>query len=179
MDTMNTPVVEVAERNTATAFVQADHIVKSFGDHRAINDVSMHVAKGEVISLIGPSGAGKSTFLRCLNLLEVPESGTLSVAGDRIDFSGTVGRTQIVQLRRHAGMVFQSFNLFPHLTALRNVSLARSSASARDRPRPRNVRSRCSTGSGWQQRRTATRASARADNSSASPSHGPWRWTPT
>jgi len=134
MDIMNNTAVESALHETATtAFVRADHLTKSFGAHRAINDVTMHVAKGEVISLIGPSGAGKSTFLRLLNLLEVPESGTLSVGGERIDFSGSVTRPQIVRLRRHAGMVFQSFNLFPHLSALRNVALAQERVLGRSR----------------------------------------------
>ncbi|MEU6408283.1 amino acid ABC transporter ATP-binding protein [Microbispora sp. NPDC046933] len=116
---------------TATAhqlgqeFVRAEGLVKDFGQHRAIDNVSLSVAKGEVIALIGPSGAGKSTLLRCLNLLETPDSGSLAIADKRIVFgTGQVKRQQVLRLRRHTGMVFQSFNLFPHLTALKNVSLA-------------------------------------------------------
>jgi polar amino acid transport system ATP-binding protein len=117
-------------------FVRAEHIVKSFGDHRAINDVSLDVTKGEVISVIGPSGAGKSTFLRCLNLLEIPDSGTLAIGSEAIHLDSDTGqqeRTKILRLRRQAGMVFQSFNLFPHLTALRNVSLAQMRVLGRSR----------------------------------------------
>ena len=106
-------------------FVRAEHLVKDFGHLRAVNDVSLSVAKGEVIALIGPSGAGKSTLLRCLNLLETPDSGSLQIGDERIVFgSEQVKRPQVLRLRRHTGMVFQSFNLFPHLTAARNVALA-------------------------------------------------------
>lgn len=106
-------------------FVRAQHLVKQFGHLRAVDDVSLSVAKGEVIALIGPSGAGKSTFLRCLNLLETPDSGELQIGGERIVFgSEKTKRSQVLRLRRHTGMVFQSFNLFPHLTAAKNVALA-------------------------------------------------------
>lgn len=126
--------------STTTPFLHADHIVKRFGGHLAIDDVSLAVGKGEVISLIGPSGAGKSTFLRCLNLLEVPESGALTIGDQTLTFGGQARRTtELREMRRRAGMVFQSFNLFPHLTALGNVELAqmrvlrRSKAEARER----------------------------------------------
>jgi len=107
-------------------FLLAENIVKNFGQHRAIDDVSLSVGKGEVISLIGPSGAGKSTFLRCLNLLEIPDEGALTLGEHRIEFAPgrAPGRAEMTALRRRAGMVFQSFNLFPHLTAMRNVQLA-------------------------------------------------------
>jgi polar amino acid transport system ATP-binding protein len=111
--------------DASSEFLRADRLVKAFGEHRAVNEVSLSVAKGEVIALIGPSGAGKSTLLRCLNLLEVPESGSLQIAGEHITFGAEkVRRPQVIRLRRHTGMVFQSFNLFPHLTAAKNVALA-------------------------------------------------------
>ncbi|MDR6688923.1 polar amino acid transport system ATP-binding protein [Arthrobacter sp. 1088] len=111
--------------STTKPFLHADHIIKRFGAHLAIDDVSLAVGKGEVISLIGPSGAGKSTFLRCLNLLEVPESGALTIGDQTLNFDGQTPRAnQLMEMRRRAGMVFQSFNLFPHLTALGNVELA-------------------------------------------------------
>jgi len=94
-----------------------------------------------VISIIGPSGAGKSTFLRCTNLLEVPDSGTVRVGDHMIDTAKKHSDKQLEELRRTAGMVFQSFNLFPHMTVLDNVSLAqrrvldRSRAEADERSR--------------------------------------------
>lgn len=101
-----------------------DSIVKSFGEHRVIDDVSLSVQEGEVVAIIGPSGAGKTTLLRCINLLERPDSGVITVCGTRVDVAAKVGHKQLSTLRENAGMVFQSFNLFPHLTVLRNVSLA-------------------------------------------------------
>ncbi|WP_234037443.1 amino acid ABC transporter ATP-binding protein [Leucobacter sp. L43] len=129
--------------STLRPFLHADRIVKRFGEHRAIDDVSLAVGRGEVISVIGPSGAGKSTFLRCLNLLEIPDSGSLSIGNEEIEFEEgrAPGRSQVARLRRQAGMVFQSFNLFPHLTAAQNIELAqkrvlgRSVEEARERAR--------------------------------------------
>lgn len=115
-------------------FVRAEGLVKDFGDHRAIDDVSLSVAKGEVIAVIGPSGAGKSTLLRCLNLLETPDRGSLQIAGERLVFGAErLKRPQILRLRRHTGMVFQSFNLFPHLTAAKNVALAQTRVLGRSK----------------------------------------------
>jgi len=128
------------KNNSDTAFIRAEGLIKDFGTHRAIDGVSLSVAKGEVISVIGPSGAGKSTLLRCLNLLEIPDAGTLRIADQQVAFGRVrLKRPQIVALRRHTGMVFQSFNLFPHLTAVENVALGqmrvlgRSKQEARER----------------------------------------------
>ena len=85
-----------------------------------LNDVSEHISKGEKIVIIGPSGAGKSTFLRCLNMLETPTSGHIYFKG--IDV--TDKKTDIDAVRRQMCMVFQHFNLFPHLTVLQNITLA-------------------------------------------------------
>ena len=104
--------------------IQLQSVVKSFGDHTVINNVSLTVGEGEVAAIIGPSGAGKSTLLRCINLLERPDSGRITVADTQVDAGEEISAKDLARLRRNAGMVFQSFNLFPHLTVLRNVSLA-------------------------------------------------------
>jgi len=108
------------------AFLAASGVTMRFGDHVAVRDVTLGLARGQVVSIIGPSGAGKSTFLRCVNFLEIPTAGTIRVGGTSLTVGpGTRPREKDIQpLRRKLGMVFQNFNLFPHLTVLRNVSLA-------------------------------------------------------
>ena len=113
--------------------VALDRIRKSYGDNVVLDDVTLHVNQGEVVSIIGPSGAGKSTFLRCTNLLEVPDSGTVRVGDHMIDTAQKHTDRQLENLRRTAGMVFQSFNLFPHMTVLENVSLAQRRVLGRSR----------------------------------------------
>ncbi|MBC9955618.1 amino acid ABC transporter ATP-binding protein [Yimella sp. cx-51] len=103
--------------------IHAHGLVKKFGDVTVLDEVSMDVEPGQVVALIGPSGAGKSTFLRCINLLERPTSGTITVGDLTIETSTTVSSKQLSDLRRDVGMVFQSFNLFPHMSVLRNVAL--------------------------------------------------------
>ncbi|MBI3872730.1 MAG: amino acid ABC transporter ATP-binding protein [candidate division Zixibacteria bacterium] len=98
----------------------ASGVTKRFGDLIAVNEVSLTVAGSEVVALVGPSGSGKSTFLRCLNGLEIPDEGTIDIAGARLDTE----HRDIHAIRANVGMVFQQFNLFPHLTALENVALA-------------------------------------------------------
>ena len=93
---------------------------KHFGHLHVLKGVNLEVARGEVVVIIGPSGSGKSTLLRCLNYLEPVQSGEVWVDGIRLDHH----KTNIRQIRAEVGMVFQSFNLFPHLTVLRNVMLA-------------------------------------------------------
>lgn len=99
------------------------HIVKRFGDNTVLNDVSVDISEGSVTALVGPSGGGKSTLLRCINLLEVPTSGTVRIGDDGIEFRpGVRVATKAIQkLRRQTGMVFQNFQLFPHRTAIENV----------------------------------------------------------
>jgi polar amino acid transport system ATP-binding protein len=91
---------------------------KSFGRLEVLRGIDLALREGEVVAMIGPSGSGKSTLLRCLNRLESPTAGTVRFRGREVDASG------LNQLRREIGMVFQRFNLFPHLTALENVALA-------------------------------------------------------
>ena len=108
------------------AFIlEASEINKSFGTNHVLKGVSLSVRKGEVVSLIGSSGSGKSTFLRCLNLLEVPQGGSLRVSTHAFTFSGKPGKLRdnaLALLRRDIGMVFQHFNLFPHMSVLANVT---------------------------------------------------------
>lgn len=97
-----------------------NHLSKSFGDHLVLDDLSEEIHQGEKVVVIGPSGSGKSTFLRCLNLLETPTSGTITFEGTDI----TAPKTNINLIRRQMGMVFQHFNLFPNMTIQKNITLA-------------------------------------------------------
>lgn len=115
------------------AMVRLTSIGKSYGDHQVLTDVSLEVRRGSVTALIGPSGAGKSTLLRCINVLERPDTGTIAVDGSVLDLSGRINAKELAALRRRVGMVFQSFNLFPHLTVLRNVSLPQERVLGRSR----------------------------------------------
>src|SRR5207249_3686741 len=110
--------------------VRVSRVHKYFGRLHVLDDVSLEVARGEVVVVIGPSGSGKSTLLRCLNFLEPVQSGEIWIDGVRLDHH----RTNIRQVRAEVGIVFQSFNLFPHLTAIRNVMLA--PLVVRKRPEP-------------------------------------------
>ncbi len=106
---------------TNNEVIRVENIVKIFnGDIRALDDCSLSVSKGEVVAIIGPSGSGKSTMLRCLNLLEQPTSGRVLVDGVDITARGV----DLDLHRRKMGMVFQHFNLFPHMTVKKNITLA-------------------------------------------------------
>ncbi|MFX3673382.1 MAG: amino acid ABC transporter ATP-binding protein [Paenisporosarcina sp.] len=94
---------------------------KQFGDLEVLKGIDLQVNKGQVIVVIGPSGSGKTTLLRCLNILEVPTSGSITIDNQTTDFSKTVSKRNIDLLRRKSAMVFQHYNLFPHMTALQNV----------------------------------------------------------
>ncbi len=98
-------------------------VTKSFGALTVLDNVSVAFHPGETTVILGPSGSGKSTLLRCLNLLEVPQAGTLSVPDITVDFSRRVGRTAVARARSHSSMVFQNFQLFPHLRVAENVTL--------------------------------------------------------
>ena len=100
--------------------IKINDLHKSFGKLHVLKGITDYVDKGEVVVIIGPSGSGKSTYLRCINLMEQPTSGQILV--DNIDI--TAPKTDINQIRQKVGMVFQHFNLFPHMTVLENISLA-------------------------------------------------------
>lgn len=99
---------------------RVNHLVKQFNGLRAVNDVSTEIHQGEAVFVLGPSGSGKSTFLRCLNLLEEPGSGEIYFKGGLINRP----KADINKFRQQVGMVFQHFNLFPHLTILENITIA-------------------------------------------------------
>ena len=100
--------------------IRVENLCKSFGELRVLCDITEQIRKGENVVIIGPSGSGKSTFLRCLNLLEKPTSGNIFIE----DVSITDKNTDINMMRQKMGMVFQQFNLFPHLTVMDNITLA-------------------------------------------------------
>ena len=100
--------------------IDVKNLSKSFGSNLVLDNISEHVYPGEKVVIIGPSGSGKSTFLRCLNLLETPTSGAVTVDGVNI----TDPKTDIDVVRRQMGMVFQHFNLFPNMTIRKNITLA-------------------------------------------------------
>lgn len=100
--------------------IKVSNLQKTYGDNEVLKGIDLDVSKGEVVVIIGPSGSGKSTFLRCLNLLEQPTGGSIEFEGKNLlDKS-----TNINQLREKMGMVFQSFNLFPHMTVLENLTIS-------------------------------------------------------
>ncbi|MTH67398.1 ATP-binding cassette domain-containing protein [Agromyces bracchium] len=117
----------------AIAGVQISNLSKRFGDHLVLDDISMNVKPGSVTALIGPSGSGKSTLLRCVNLLETPDGGSITVGSQTIRAGDRVKDRELLTLRRQVGMVFQSFNLFPHFTVLRNVAFPQEKILGRSR----------------------------------------------
>jgi len=115
--------------------LQIDNLHKQFGSLKVIKGVSLNAAKGDVISILGRSGSGKSTFLRCINFLETPTSGTISLSGEKITVaddrngdSAITDKAQVRRLRTRMAMVFQQFNLWSHMTVLENVTIALKTA---------------------------------------------------
>jgi polar amino acid transport system ATP-binding protein len=111
------------------SFLQIRDVHKSYGDNEVLSGVSLEVARHEVVCLIGASGSGKSTLLRCINALEPIDSGDICVDGDVVTGLGV----DVNRLRRNVGIVFQSYNLFPHMSVLRNVTLAPVRVGGMDR----------------------------------------------
>ena len=109
--------------------LKVTHLQKKFGDNVVLKDINLSVKKGEVVVIIGPSGCGKSTFLRCLNGLEEIQSGVITVDGLPVE----AGKRDITKLRQKIGMVFQSYELFPHKTVIENCILAPTKVQKRDR----------------------------------------------
>jgi polar amino acid transport system ATP-binding protein len=106
----------------ADGVIQLQGVEKRFGNLEVLRGVDLDIAKGQVVCVLGPSGSGKSTLLRCINLLEPPDGGRIMLEGKEI--TGEAGKEGLDFVRRRVGMVFQQFNLFPHKTALENVTLA-------------------------------------------------------
>ncbi len=120
------PVMASGMANASAAtekLIRLEKLSKHFGSHKVLEDIDLEVEQGEVLAIIGPSGSGKSTLLRCINYLEKPDGGLLTVGKLQLDATKPPQRAQLKELRSGVGMVFQSFNLFPHLSVLRNVSL--------------------------------------------------------
>jgi polar amino acid transport system ATP-binding protein len=109
----------------APPLIEISGLRKSFGSHVVLRDLNLTVARAEVVAILGPSGSGKSTLMRCMNLLTIPDGGSLRVGEQRIEFQGARTRLPdargMSRFRAATGMVFQQFNLFPHMTALANV----------------------------------------------------------
>jgi polar amino acid transport system ATP-binding protein len=127
----------MSDPHAADVLIEVRALRKTFGSLEVLRGIDLDIRRGEVVVIIGPSGSGKSTLLRCLNRLEDPTSGRISIAG----VDTTARNVNLPRMRRHVGMVFQHFNLFPHMTALENVMegprtvlrLGRSEAEARSR----------------------------------------------
>ena len=150
--------------------LDARGVRKSFGALEALKGVDLTVARQELVFIIGPSGSGKSTLLRCCNRLEEPTAGSVVVDGVDILASDV----NINEVRCHIGMVFQSFNLYPHMTALGNVTLAlrRVLKYSRGDAEARGMRNLPALA--WRKRRPPIPTSCRAGNNSAWRSRGPW-----
>lgn len=111
--------MEIANPSADVA-IQLEGLEKWFGSFHALKNISLSIPDGQRVVVCGPSGSGKSTLIRCMNLLETPEKGTIRVNGEQI----WPDTRNLTQARREIGMVFQQFNLFPHLTILQNLTLA-------------------------------------------------------
>jgi polar amino acid transport system ATP-binding protein len=114
--------------------IEIEHVSKHFGHVEAVDDVSLTVKRGEVVVIIGPSGSGKSTLLRCINHLEAVDSGSIVVDGIPLTKAQNIDK-----VRAEVGMVFQLFNLFPHLTALENITLAQRIVRKRSRDESKEI----------------------------------------
>lgn len=101
--------------------IKIKNLHKQFGDNHVLKGIDLEIEKGKVVVVIGPSGSGKTTLLRCLNVLETPTSGQVQIENQLLDFSTKIKKKEVIKLREQTGMVFQSYNLFPHRTALENV----------------------------------------------------------
>ena len=155
-----------------SAFLELDDVHKRFGDNEVLRGVDLSVDEHQVVCLIGPSGCGKSTLLRCINALETIQQGEIRLDGERVSGRGV----DLNALRQDVGIVFQSFNLFPHMSVLENVTLAprkvlKLSKRRGDRPRA----TRCSTASACGTSATTTPTGSRAASSNASRSCARWR----
>ena len=125
---IETPVIDPTEGRAGELAVEVEDLHKSFGELEVLKGVSLTAHEGDVVSIIGASGSGKSTFLRCINLLELPSQGRITVSGETVRFKPQAGNVlipadnrQVERIRTQLGMVFQSFNLWAHMTVMQNV----------------------------------------------------------
>jgi len=124
-----------ARTPSVSSAISVRHLSKSFGANEVLKDISLDVGPGEVVCVIGPSGSGKSTLLRCVNLLETPTSGQVFVGADEM----TDPDVDVDGVRRRIGMLFQSFNLFAHLTVLQNLTIAQQKVLGRNKAQAEQV----------------------------------------
>jgi polar amino acid transport system ATP-binding protein len=124
---MTTETTTDRDVNRSGAAIDVQDLHKYFGDNEVLKGIDFHVGHGQVVCVIGPSGSGKSTLLRCVNMLETPTSGKIFVEGEEI----TDPDADVDRLRARIGMVFQSFNLFPHMTVLKNLTIAQEKVKGR------------------------------------------------
>lgn len=125
--------------------LEMNHVKKSFGDLGVIQDISLHVGEGEIVTIIGPSGSGKSTLLRCATMLETMDSGELIYLGEKAAWNDENGnavyasKPELKKIQQNYGLVFQNFNLFPHYSVLRNVMDAPVAVQKRDKEEARKT----------------------------------------
>ena len=160
-----------AERSANGHLVVLASVRKSFGDNVVLDGIDLRISHGEAIVVAGPSGSGKSTMLRCINGLEPVDSGEIGFDGQPVDGSGK----EIYGIRAQIGMVFQQFNLFPHMTVLDNITLAPLHVKALSGDDAKGGRGSCWSGSGFPRRPTTTRPTSPAASSSGwrSPARSP------
>lgn len=121
--------------------INIKNLHKSFGSNEVLKGIDLQINKGETAVIIGPSGSGKTTLLRCINLLEIPTEGSISIGKSELDFNGSkrISNSEVIALRKQTGMVFQGFYLFPHMTVIENIMegqvsvLKRSKSEAREK----------------------------------------------
>ena len=101
--------------------LEIKNLNKYLGDHHVLKDINLQIPSHKTTAIIGSSGSGKSTLMRCINLLEIPDSGTITWEGKELDFSKKLSKKECTVFTKKTGMVFQGFNLFPHMTVLENI----------------------------------------------------------
>lgn len=157
--------------------IQIRNIHKSFGSLEVLKGVDVTLGKGKVLVIIGPSGSGKTTFLRCLNLLEIPDQGEIQAGDIALNFAkGTKLRQEnILALRKRTGMVFQSYNLFPHMTAAQNVMEGQVTVQKKSKDEARKRALELLKKWGWLIKPNPIRISYQEDSSNVSVLPGQWR----
>ena len=155
-----------------TSYLEVDKVEKRFTDNWVLRGIDMSVNEHEVVCLIGASGSGKSTLLRCINLLERVDGGSIFINGDCITDVGV----DVDEVRREVGIVFQSFNLFPHMTVMKNITLAPDPGPRAEQGLRGGRRdARCSSASASSTSATSTPTACRAASNSGSPSCARWQ----